>query len=277
MKIDILLSTYNSEEYIEDLLNSLLNQSYTSWKLIVRDDGSTDNTLALLNHFTKTNSTKITIIDNDSRRLGPKLSFEKLLENSNSNYIMFCDHDDYWLPNKIMDSLEHLLKLEKRNPNKPVLVFTDLTIVDQTLKVIHSSFWKYSKVNPNNIFNTYKLLINNPAPGCTCIINKEVKKVVLPFPDQVIMHDWWIALKTSEQGITGYLNKSTILYRQHKKNKIGAEHINNSYLKNRVSNISLTLNQNLKTYQMMKCLSKDYSFIKLLYHKLYISFSKFFR
>lgn len=276
MTVDILLSTYNSQDYIEDILDSLLAQTFKNWRLIVRDDCSTDDTVSILNTFKKTNGTRITIIDNNNQRLGPKMSFEKLLETSSSNYMMFCDHDDYWLPNKIQDSLEQIQELEENNPGKAAFVFTDLTIVDEALNILHPSFWKYSKVNPNNIFNTYKLLINNPAAGCTFIFNVAVKKLVLPFPIQAIMHDWWIALKVSESGVANYLDKSTILYRQHKKNKIGAEQINGSFFKNRISNISLTLKQNVRTYQMMKCLNKNYSTIKLIYYKLNISLSKVF-
>lgn len=274
MTIDILLSTYNSQDYIDDLLNSLLAQTYKNWSLIVRDDCSTDDTIAILNDFKKANSTKLIVINNDGQALGPKKSFEKLLENSSSDYIMFCDHDDYWLPNKIQDSLKQIHELKKNNPNQPALVFTDLTVVDQYLNIIHSSFWKYSKVNPNNIFNTYKLLINNPAPGCTFIFNAAVKKLVLPFPEQARMHDWWIALKVSESGVANYLDQSTILYRQHKNNKIGAEQISGAYFKNRISDLSLTFRQNLLSYRMMKCLNQNYSILKLIYYKFHISLSK---
>lgn len=277
MIVDILLSTYNSGEYLEELLESLVTQSFTDWQLLVRDDGSIDNTLLILSNFRARNSSKITIIDEPKQNLGPKRSFEKLLEYSSAEYIMFCDHDDYWLPDKILDSLTLIRELEKQYPNKPALVFSDLRVVDEYLQEIHSSFWKYLKISPDNIFNTYKLLINNPAPGCTIIINKKAKKLVLPFPEQARMHDWWIVLKVAESGVINYIKKPTILYRQHKKNEIGAETeaIKNTSPLSHFTNISHTIKKNNESFQMMKCLSNNYSLIKLFYYKVRISLSKF--
>jgi len=276
MRVDILLSTYNSEVHLEELLNSLLAQTFQAWTLLVRDDLSTDGTLLLLEQFSKKHSIPISIIDNEKKRLGPKKSFEKLLEMSSADYMLFCDHDDYWLPHKVEDSLREIQKLEAQHPHKAALVFTDLKVVDHTLKPISSSFWNYSKVNPNNIYNSYKLLINNPAPGCTFIINQATKKLVMPFPEAIRMHDWWLALKVSESGVASFLAKPSILYRQHKNNKIGAEPINKSYLKKRLFTIKETWKNNKQSYTMMKCLQNDYHLYKLLYHKVIISFSKFF-
>lgn len=274
MTVDILLSTYNSVKHLEELLDSLVAQSFTDWQLIVRDDGSSDNTLSILNKFSEANKAKITIIDNYKQNLGPKRSFEKLLEYSSAEYIMFCDHDDYWLPDKVQDSLNQIKELEKQHPNKPALVFTDLKVVDQSLYEIHPSFWKYSKLDPNNIFNTCKLLINNPAPGCTFLFNKAAKALALPFPDEAIMHDWWIALRISEDGVAAFCEKPSILYRQHSSNKIGAESVSKSYFKNRILRLSNTIKENRRTYRMMKRLKKKYSVHKLIYYKISISLSK---
>lgn len=274
MIIEILLSTFNSQLYLKDLLKSLNDQTYKDWRLLIRDDCSTDETISILKNYHKTDPTRIVFVDNEKRQLGPKESFEKLLEYSSAEYIMFCDHDDYWLPNKIQDSIDKIKELENTNAKRPSLVFTDLTIADQKLNTIHPSFWKYSKINPRNIFNTYRLAINNPVVGCTLIINKAAKSLALPFPKDAIMHDWWIALKVSESGIADYLNKSTILYRQHSHNEIGAKKINSSHFKTRILNISQTINQNIAAYKMLKYLSLDYSIFKFVYYKLRISLSK---
>lgn len=277
MIIDVLLSTFNSQLYLEELLKSLNDQSFKDWRLLVRDDCSTDETISILQSYHKTYPARIVLVDNEAKQLGPKKSFEKLLEYCSANYIMFCDHDDYWLPNKIQDSIDKIKELEITNAKKPSIVFTDLTIADQKLNTIHPSFWKYSKINPVNIFNTYRLAVNNPVVGCTLIINKAAKSLVLPFPKEAIMHDWWIALKVSESGIADYLNDSTILYRQHAQNEIGAEQINISFLKKRILNISQTIKQNIAAYKILKCLDLNYSIFKYTYHKLRISLSKIIR
>jgi len=100
MIVDILLSTYNSEIYLEDLLKSLFLQSYTNWRLLIRDDCSSDNTPGILKRYRKSDTERFHIIENGGIKLGPKRSFENLLEHSTSDYIMFCDHDDYWMKNK---------------------------------------------------------------------------------------------------------------------------------------------------------------------------------
>nr|WP_319999848.1 glycosyltransferase family 2 protein [uncultured Draconibacterium sp.] len=274
MTINILLSTYNSERYLTELLDSLLEQSYKDWQLLVRDDGSSDKTLYSLEEFQHKHPSKIKILKDGKKQIGVIRSFENLLKASSADYNMFCDHDDVWLPQKIEASLDKIKQLEKTNPNKPALVFTDLIVVDEQLKIINPSFWKYSKINPECAFNAYKLLINNPAPGCTFIMNKKVKTLVLPFPEQARMHDWWIILKVAESGVIDYLKKPGLLYRQHKKNKVGAEGIKKTYLLSRMANLSLTIKRNKESYQMMKCLSNDYSLFKLFWYKLRISLSK---
>nr|WP_319569910.1 glycosyltransferase family 2 protein [uncultured Draconibacterium sp.] len=273
MKVEILLATYNSANYLKDLLDSLVVQSYTNWELLVHDDGSDDQTIAILKEFEKQQGREIKILSSD-KQLGPMRSFEKLMEYSSAEYIMFCDQDDVWLPHKIEKTLACILQLEQNNPNKAALVFSDLTVVDEQLATINPSFWNYSKVDPENVYNAYKLLINNPAPGCTFIMNRKVKPLVLPFPEQARMHDWWIILKVAESGVIDYLKKPGLLYRQHKKNKVGAEAIKNTYLLSRMANLSLTVKRNKESYQMMKCLSNDYSLLKLFWYKLRISLAK---
>ena len=273
MKVEILLATYNSANYLKDLLDSLVAQSYTNWELLVHDDGSDDQTIAILKEFEKQQGREIKILSSD-KQLGPMRSFEKLMEYSSAEYIMFCDQDDVWLPHKIEESLARIQQLERKNSDKAALVFSDLEVVDEQLATINPSFWDYSKVNPENVYNAYKLLINNPAPGCTFIMNKKVKTLVLPFPEQARMHDWWIILKVAESGVIDYLKKPGLLYRQHKKNKVGAEAIKNTYLISRMANLSLTVKRNKESYQMMKCLSNDYSLLKLFWYKLRISLAK---
>nr|WP_321486353.1 glycosyltransferase family 2 protein [uncultured Draconibacterium sp.] len=273
MKIEILLATYNSANYLRDLLDSLVAQSYANWNILVHDDGSDDETIAIFKEFEKQQGREIKILSSD-KNLGPMRSFEKLLEYSSAEYIMFCDQDDVWLPHKIEESLARIQQLERKNPDKAALVFSDLEVVDEQLATINPSFWNYSKVDPENVYNAYKLLINNPAPGCTFIMNRKVKPLVLPFPEQARMHDWWIILKVAESGVIDYLKKPSLLYRQHKKNIVGAEAIKNTYLLSRMANLSLTIKRNKESYQMMKCLSNDYSLLKLFWYKLRISLAK---
>ncbi len=274
MDVDILLSTYNSESFLEDLFYSLDQQSFYNWRLIIRDDGSTDKTKDLLYRFREKDKDRILLIEDKGLTLGPKQSFAELLKHSTSEYIMFCDHDDYWLPNKIEISLKRIKELEKRVPDKPALVCSDLTVTDKDLHIIHPSFWKYVRINPENVKNIYRLVINNPVVGCTIIMNRAAKSISIPIPDQAVMHDWWIALKVAQNGAIGWIEESTILYRQHSNNTIGALSINRNYILLRFSQFITTFKRNIAAYKMLKSLAPDFSIFKLIGYKIIITFSK---
>ena len=275
MNTDILLSTYNGAAFLEELLRSLAAQSFTRWRLLVRDDGSVDETMDILKSFQEKNRGRVFILE-DNKHLGPKKSFEVLLTKSNAETMMFCDQDDVWLPDKIKNTLTKLKELEKDHPGQPVLVFSDLKVVDNDLKIIYPSFWQYIKVKPENSRNIYRLLINNPVVGCTVMINRQAKKAVLPFPEQAVMHDWWMALNVSRKGVTGYLDQPTILYRVHDKNSIGASYAGKKHYAGRLKNISVTFSQNKDALNMLKALDFPLSQTKFWAYKTAISFSKLF-
>lgn len=277
MKIDILLSTYNGEAFLEELLQSLENQTCLDWQLMVRDDGSSDKTLAILNSYRDKDRDRVLIINNKKKHLGPKNSFEVLLYESNADYIMFCDQDDVWMPDKIRISLDKVLEIEQQHPGHPVLVFSDLTVTDQNLKVLHPSLWKYTKVNPENIKNIYRLLINNPVVGCTVMINKTVKPLVLPIPERAVMHDWWIALNVAEKGKVGYLTQPTLLYRLHGNNSLGVSSAHRKYYFGRMFHFPTTLSQNINAIKMLKSLDFPLSTMKFLGYKFVIGLSKIFK
>jgi len=275
MEVDILLSTYNSERFLKDLFFSLEQQSYSDWRLIIRDDGSTDGTMGLIFGFEEKNKDRVLIVGNNGLNLGPKQSFVELLNHSTANYIMFCDHDDYWLTNKIEYSLKRIKEIEKTNLGKPALVCSDLIVTDKDLEIIHSSFWKRSRIDPNNIKNIYRLAINNAVVGCTVMMNREAKSIALPIPEQAVMHDWWIALKVVQNGVIGLIEEPTILYRQHPDNAIGAKSVEN-YSRLRISDLKTTIRNNIDGYKMFKELDPRFSVLKLIGVKIVMTFQRIF-
>jgi glycosyltransferase involved in cell wall biosynthesis len=246
------------------------------WELFIRDDGSSDNTRNLLEGYREKDKNRITIIEDNKKHLGPKRSFEQLLQKSEADYFMFCDQDDHWLPDKIKKTLAKMKELEQRYPDIPAMVFSDLTVVDKMLREVHPSFWEFIKVDPDNVFNIYRLLINNPVVGCTVMINKRVKSLVLPFPEQAVMHDWWIALNVAQKGVVDYLSQPTILYRLHEKNSIGAALTDRKYYAGRVAYLSKTISQNGNALKMLRALDFPLSQIKYMGYKIVITYSKLF-
>ena len=184
--------------------------------------------------------------------LGASLNFGQLLEYTNTEYIMFSDQDDVWLPNKIELTLNVMKAAEQIYPNKPVLVHTDLKVVDSELNIISDSMWSYQKLFPEIGDDLSKIMAQNVVTGCTMMINRKARDASIPIPAEAIMYDWWLALNTAEFGKIAYLSIPSILYRQHSGNKIGAK---------RAKRINI-LNFLKKLYHLRKLLSAHYRMVK---------------
>lgn len=224
--VTILLSTYNGKSYLKIQLNSLNTQMYKKLQIIARDDISTDNTQEILK------SNNINILKSE-KNLGAKKSFSALLEhsidNTSSDYFMFCDQDDVWEQDKIENTMLKMQDMERSYPDTPILVHTDLKVVDDDLKILDDSFWNYEHINPElNSLN--RLLLQNTITGCTVMINRKLAQLALPISKESIMHDWWLGLVASKFGKIGFINESTIQYRQHSSNDTGAKKFNFKYI-----------------------------------------------
>jgi rhamnosyltransferase len=235
--INILMATYNGERFLEQQLQSIINQTYKNWELLIRDDSSNDETLKVINQH-EVKDERIHLIKDDLGNLGSCVNFSVLMNRvkSSGEYIMFSDQDDVWLSDKIEDTLAEMLASEnKYGKNSPLLVYTNFSYVDEELNVI-SSKKNFSATKIKNL-KFANLLAQNPAYGCTMMINKKLLDLVNDIPSSAENHDYWIALVASAFGKIIYVNKKTVLYRQHGKN-ISGHHDNNRLSKrmNRILN-----------------------------------------
>jgi hypothetical protein len=153
---------------------------------------------------------------------------------------MFCDQDDVWLPRKIELTLQKMDAMEKTyGQDTPLLIYTDMKVVDDDLSVIAKSFWRHQAFNPNIGKSLSRFLVSNVATGCTVMINRKLKDVALPLPQEAMMHDWWVGLVSSALGKNDYLNEATVLYRQHASNVVGAKwNLNLKTLANKLMHFS---------------------------------------
>ncbi|MGM9745758.1 MAG: glycosyltransferase family 2 protein [Paludibacteraceae bacterium] len=223
--IDILLATYNGEQFLREQLDSILAQTYTDWQLFVRDDGSTDNTLDILQKYAEMYPQKMTIYKDNLYNLGAMHSFEQLLlKCAHNQYTMFCDQDDVWLPNKIELFVQKMHEVEAQFANLPLVVHGDMIVVDKNLDPIHPSFWQYSHIRPEILDDKlYFLAICNTITGCSCLFNNKAKQYMLPISKQAYMHDAWLGLTTlKNKGKIIPIFEPTMLYRQHNTNTLGA-------------------------------------------------------
>ncbi len=241
--IDILLATYNADKYITQQIDSILAQTYRDFKIIISDDGSTDNTLSIINEYVAKYPDKITILP-FNKNLGVKENFNYLLQNSKSDYISFSDHDDIWLENKLETSIEQLKKLEN---NSPALIYSDKSLVDKDINLISLSSNKIENLKAEN-FKLNKLLVQNTASGCTIMINKKLKDIIGNIPTEAVMHDHYIMLIASIFGKIEYIDKPLILYRQHGDNVIGGQKYNLAYLIKKLLNGRKVLSDKFQEY-----------------------------
>lgn len=267
--IDILLSTYNGALYIGQQIESIINQTCTDWILTIRDDGSTDNTVAVIESYAKLFPDKIRLLQDNSGNIGYKRSFEKLLSSSSNGYVMFCDQDDVWLTDKISRTFEVMIRAEQQYGNDtPILVHTDLTVVDQNLKELHPSFAAYTGFDPNVIDkNIYYLGICNTTTGCTTLFNRALARIALPFYHDAI-HDEWVAICAKKYGQIIYLPQSTILYRQHNANTIGVKD-NKFSLTNRIAHLKKVYTEMMDKYRHTRRIIYPNFFVFLWYKIVY--------
>lgn len=216
-KIDILIATYNGEKYIEEQLNSILNQTYKNINILISDDCSKDETLNILQKYANLYS-NISVFTHE-KNLGYKKNFEFLLSKVESKYYMLCDQDDIWLPKKIELSYKKMIE------DDADLVYCDLIVVDENLKEINNSYWNVigikNKVKYDDIRSLY---LNNCVTGCTLLSKSKYIKDIIPIPDDSIymLHDYWIALVVALKGKITHLDEKCIKYRQHTNNQIGS-------------------------------------------------------
>ena len=219
--IDILLATFNGEKVIRDQLDSLFAQTVKNWHLLVHDDGSTDATVDIVKEYQSANPEKISLIEDGFITGGAKNNFAHLMAKSNALYVMFCDQDDVWLPEKVELTLARMIETEKKYPGLAVLVHTDMEVVDSNLKSIAGSAHKYHKASAQPDMD--ELMVCNSVSGCTMMVNRLGLESAMPVPAVAVMHDWWIALRVlSIKGRIEFIDKSTMLYRQHEGNAMGA-------------------------------------------------------
>lgn len=210
-KVCILLSTYNGDKFIEEQLESLLAQDFPNVSILIRDDGSRDRTVEILKEYSsRFPSIKCIFGEN----VGVKKSFWSLIEAASDDfdYYAFCDQDDYWLPAKLAVGVD---SLKDKNPLTPLMYCSSLTVTDSNLVPVRTAV-------PPRFVGLGNLLVENFITGCTVVINRSARAVILlNNTSNYCMHDWWIALLIAVSGELVCDEKSEILYRQHGGNSVG--------------------------------------------------------
>lgn len=223
--IEILMATYNGSLYITEQIESILAQTYKDWILTISDDGSGDNTVDIIESYVAKYPQKIRRISGGHSFGNAREHFFWLMQNCTSDYICFCDQDDVWQANKLELFINAMGKLEFANGTElPLLVFSDLRVVDEKLNTIHPSIMLLQQQKAE-IADYRELLFKNVVNGNAMMINAPLAKLAskCKSPSDTIMHDWWIAITAARFGKIAYIDEATIHYRQHSGNDVGAK------------------------------------------------------
>lgn len=225
IKVCILLASYNGDKFIKQQIESIVNQTFTNWKLIIRDDGSTDSTISIINSFSLSDKRIELMFDND-KNLGAFGNFYRLTEYANLNYkpdyLLYSDQDDFWFKDKIEILLQTIRDFENSEMPIPILVHSNYQLSDQNLKPIlkNNTRDNFDKMNRQSTF--YNLIFQNNIYGCTSIVNKLLINKSLEEYVSCDNYDHWMALNASHYGAIFYLNKKLMFYRQHYANVTGS-------------------------------------------------------
>lgn len=237
--VEIIMAAYNGEKYIKQQIESIMKNTYENIHLTIYDDTKEAQTTAamtdILRLMTEKYGEKLTYKKNEQNK-GCTRNFLEGLQASDAEYTMFSDQDDYWNKDKVERTLEKMNEMEnKYGKDTPLVVFTDAIVVDSTLNLIHFSFHRSNHLNTKRV-DLAHLLMENKLIGCTMMMNKALKNKIIAIPKNARVHDWWVALVAAAFGKIGYLEDSTILYRQHEDNVIGNQEYG-SYIKKRLASL----------------------------------------
>ncbi|TKJ83446.1 glycosyltransferase family 2 protein [Paenibacillus sp. CFBP13512] len=220
--MQILLSTYNGGLYIIEQIESILNQKIDI-NILIRDDGSKDNTISILEDYVERYPEKIKVIY--GKNVGVIASFWQLMKAADPqvNYFCFCDQDDVWMPDKANRALEQLKMIENTNESIPAMIFTATQLTDSELNP--TAIWPSM---PEKAPSFYNGLIQNIAVGATTAFNQQARVLLLDTHSPVdqsliLMHDWWMYITISCFGTIHFDPEPSIYYRQHGGNVVGGE------------------------------------------------------
>ncbi len=221
--IAILMATYNGERFVSQQIDSILSQTSGQWHLYLHDDGSTDATSDILRSYAEKHPQQITLLSYPPQG-GAFRNFMSMLEKVDAPYYMFSDQDDSWHVDKIERSIQAMNNAEGKTKHCPIIVHTDLRVVDEEGHTLAKSFWQQAGIHPD-MFHSFAQRISNVVTGCTMLFNQAAKDAALSTsPQGSPLHDEWVTIRAcAEGGKVVPLFEQLIDYRQHADNTLGAE------------------------------------------------------
>jgi glycosyltransferase involved in cell wall biosynthesis len=291
LSVSILLATFNGINFLREQIDSILLQDYENWLLFISDDGSVDGTMFLIEEYRSRYKDKIFLIDNIRRFGNARDNFFNLLSRISGDLFFFCDQDDYWEKNKLSKLIASYNVLSEIEKKKPILIHSDLMVVDSNMNMLAKSFFTLSNINYQKT-NLRNIIVQNIVTGCAMMVNKPLKDMLFSHSknyedlyEHIIMHDWYCALVASVFGKIICINQTLVKYRQHSNNSVGAKNVRDiKYLFNRMKKYSIVKKDIVNTQKQANVFLKMYGDELSLSDKKALSvyasinnFSKFYR
>ncbi|OED89075.1 glycosyltransferase [Vibrio breoganii] len=250
--VDIVIAIFEPNHFLVEQVHSILKQTKSSRiNSIILSDDSKGKHFELIDKCLNMDE-RIKYIRNNTGKNGPKWNFCNALTHTTGNYLVTCDQDDIWKNNKLKVLLEAIVKNEQCfGDNTPILVASDLSVVNEDLEVINKSFFKLRRYTKDN-FLPFSVCFQNTLPGCSMLFNRTLLEMSMPMKDEVTMHDWWFHLVASFTGVVEVIDEPLVLYRQHGNNVLGASKTKLSITKRLLEKLKYIYATNKQMVLLMK-------------------------
>lgn len=228
--VKVLMSTFNGEKYIKEQVLSILGQENVNVSLLIRDDGSSDRTVTLLEDMARENANIKIICGNN---VGACNSFLHLLWDTSdeADYYAFADQDDVWLKDKLSEAIK---LMDNNSTNEKILYCGSTQTVNEKLAFLKQKERRNVKPSFGNS------LIENISSGCTMVFTKKLKEYICNFlmPKDIYMHDWFLYMIACDRGNVVFDTRPFVLYRQHSNNVLGNAVTLKALLQRRINNFN---------------------------------------
>ena len=231
--LEVVLATWNGARHLDELLLSIRAQSLRPKRLLVRDDGSSDRTREILKDSAERWPGWLIELPGKCR-LGSNGNFAALLAESQAEFVALADQDDRWDTDKLKILMETVQAAGAVHPeHTPLLVHSDLRLIDEEGLLLGPSFLRYQQLNPRH-HSPNALVLQNVVTGCACLANRSLIDMSLPLPKEVVQHDHWLALIAACKGQILFIDQPLLSYRLHQGNAVGAIGTGKAYLQERL-------------------------------------------
>ncbi|MGF1981764.1 glycosyltransferase family 2 protein [Lactococcus taiwanensis] len=221
MKVNILLSTYNGEKYLSKQIDSIINQTFSNWNLLIRDDGSKDKTPQIIKEYCSKDERIHFINESNISNVGVHRSFKELAAFEEADYYFLSDQDDVWKKKKIEKMLQVAHGKSNSRWSGPKLYYSDLTIVNSKLEVISERIKNPEGNHKAPILKDF--LANNVVTGCSAMFNLTLRNLWLADSEIIALHDSMLGILAAAFGQLIFIDEPLIYYRQHEANVVGAK------------------------------------------------------